>query len=69
MTSQMAEKYSTLRFWYWRLQSLLALTDSFPKRESLLVGVLPGINTEQRLELADNGVLVLGRVSKLNKTG
>lgn len=28
-------------------------------RVHLLVGVLPGVNTQQGLELADNGVLVL----------
>ena len=31
------------------------------KQEFLLVGVLPSVNTEQRLELADDGVLVLVR--------
>ena len=29
------------------------------KQEFLLVGVLPSVNTEQRLELADDRVLVL----------
>lgn len=28
-------------------------------RMRLLVGVLPGVNTQQGLELSDNGVLVL----------
>ena len=61
MTSQMALKYSALRFWYWRLESRL---DSAEYRQWLvevnsLVGVLPGVNTQQGLELTDNGVLVL----------
>lgn len=62
MTSQMAEKYSALRFSYWRLQKhhiSIRLGGSKIEDGILLVGVLPGINAEKGRELADNGVLVL----------
>lgn len=60
MTSQMAEKYSALRFWYWRLEIISTDIRSL-KKDLLLVSVLPSVNTEERLPLADDGVLVLLR--------
>jgi hypothetical protein len=59
MMSQIAEKYSALRFWYWRLRILLVYVDLSPGKGILLVSVLPSVNTEEGLELADDGVLVL----------
>jgi endo-beta-N-acetylglucosaminidase D len=57
--SQIAEKYSALRFWYWRLRLLLVYVDLSSGKGILLVSVLPSVNTEEGLELADDGVLVL----------
>ena len=59
MMSQIAEKYSALRFWYWRLRLLLVYVDLSSGKGILLVSVLPSVNTEEGLELADDGVLVL----------
>jgi hypothetical protein len=59
MMSQIAEKYSALRFWYWRLRFLLVYVDLSSGKDILLVSVLPSVNTEEGLELADDGVLVL----------
>jgi hypothetical protein len=59
MMSQIAEKYSALRFWYWRLKGLLVYVDLSPGKGILLVSMLPSVNTEEGLELADDGVLVL----------
>jgi hypothetical protein len=59
MMSQIAEKYSALRFWYWRLKCLLVYVDLSPGKGILLVSMLPSVNTEEGLELADDGVLVL----------
>lgn len=67
MTSQIALKYSALRFWYWRLQTRqvgncsIGLSDR--KGDHLLVGVLPGINSKKGDELAHNRVLVLEELS------
>jgi hypothetical protein len=57
--SQIAEKYSALRFWYWRLKCLLVYVYLLPGKGILLVSMLPSVNTEEGLELADDGVLVL----------
>lgn len=62
-TSQIALKYSALRFWYWRLQidplDLLFLSEKLRNGQNLLVSVLPGIDTEKRGVLTNDRVLVL----------
>lgn len=40
---------------------MISIGNGSSKQEFLLVSVLPSVNTEQRLELADDGVLVLVR--------
>lgn len=67
MTSQIAPKYSALRFWYCRLYDQLAVLPRKPHTapvgenrgiEHILVRMLPSVNAQQRLELSYHRVLI-----------
>lgn len=64
ITSQIAEKYSALRFWYCKLDMSIRQTirnggaDRI-ERGDLLIRMLPRIDAQQRHELANHRVLVL----------
>ena len=59
-TSQIALKYSALRFWYCRLKPVSESIEECYRWHSL-VSMLPSIDAEQRRELSHNRILVLRR--------